>query len=590
MTTTDQPGPAGGADARTKRLTLLACVLGSTIVMIDGSVVNVALPSIRDGLGGGLAGQQWVTNAYLLTLGSLLLVAGSLGDVLGERRVFLLGVAGFGVTSVLCALAPSIEVLVVGRALQGAAGAALTPAALAVIVATFDANERNRAIGTWTAWGGIGAAVGPVLGGWLVDVASWHWVFLINVPLVLGTLALISRVIPRPEPTMVVGAAAADGAPATAGTRGSRGPASGRRLDLPGALLCALGLGGITFGLIQQPLSGWGAPDVVGPLVAGVVLLAVFVAYEDHTADPMLPLGLFRRRNFVVGNIETFVMYGGLSLLSFYLVIFLQQVAGWEALEAGAALLPVTAVMLVAAGRFGGLADRYGPRFFMGVGPLVAGSGLLLLLRMDADVSYVTDLLPAVALFALGLSMTVAPLTATVLADAEARNAGAASGVNNAIARVAGLVAIAGVGVVVASSFASDVDERLGDRPLGAAAQRSAAALRDGAFSRPDTDGVPAGEAARLRDAARGASVSSFRVGMGISGGLVILGGLVGAAGIRNPRRDVPAADCAGGQWTGQPCDAGSDEASGGRGAGASASSVVVAAGAEGLDGGASLR
>jgi EmrB/QacA subfamily drug resistance transporter len=540
----DAVRPAGGADARTKRLTLLACVLGSTIVMIDGSVVNVALPSIRDDLGGGLAGQQWVTNAYLLTLGSLLLVAGSLGDVLGERRVFLLGVAGFGVTSVLCALAPTIEVLVVGRALQGAAGAALTPAALAVIVATFDASERNRAIGTWTAWGGIGAAVGPVLGGWLVDVASWHWVFLLNVPLVLGTLVLIARVIPRPAP-------AGRGAPST--------PA--RRLDLPGALLCALGLGGITFGLIQQPLSGWGAPDVVGPLVAGVLLLAVFVAYEDRTADPMLPLGLFRRRNFVVGNVETFVMYGGLSLLSFYLVIFLQQVAGWEALQAGAALLPVTAVMLVAAGRFGGLADRYGPRFFMGVGPLIAGLGLLLLLRMDADVSYLTDLLPAVALFALGLSMTVAPLTATVLADAEARNAGAASGVNNAIARVAGLVAIAGVGVVVASSFAGDVDERLGGRPLSAAGQRSAAELRDGAFSRPDTAGVPAAEAAALREAARGASVESFRVGMGISGGLVILGGLVGAAGIRNPRREVASADCGGGQWTGQPCDAANPEA-----------------------------
>ncbi|WP_022928346.1 DHA2 family efflux MFS transporter permease subunit [Patulibacter americanus] len=538
--------PAGGADARTKRLTLLACVLGSTIVMIDGSVVNVALPSIRGDLGGGLAGQQWVTNAYLLTLGSLLLVAGSLGDVLGERRVFLLGVAGFGVTSVLCALAPTIEVLVIGRALQGAAGAALTPAALAVIVATFDASERNRAIGTWTAWGGIGAAVGPVLGGWLVDVASWHWVFLINVPLVLGTLLLIARVIPRPAP-------AGPGAPST--------PA--RRLDLPGALLCALGLGGITFGLIQQPLSGWGAPDVAGPLVAGVLLLAVFVAYEDRTADPMLPLGLFRRRNFVVGNVETFVMYGGLSLLSFYLVIFLQQVAGWDALEAGAALLPVTAVMLVAAGRFGGLADRYGPRFFMGVGPLIAGSGLLLLLRMDADVSYVTDLLPAVALFALGLSMTVAPLTATVLADAEARNAGAASGVNNAIARVAGLVAIAGVGVVVASSFAGDVDARLGDRPLSAAGERSAAELRDGAFSRPDTAGLPADEAATLREAARGASVESFRVGMGISGGLVILGGLVGAAGIRNPRREVASADCGGGQWTGQPCDAANPEATG---------------------------
>lgn len=525
------------ADARTKRLTLLACVLGSTIVMIDGSVVNVALPQIRDDLGGGLAGQQWVTNAYLLTLGSLLLVAGSIGDVLGERRVFLFGVAGFGITSVLCAVAPTIEVLVVGRALQGASGAALTPAALAVIVSVFDADERNRAIGTWTAWSGIGAAVGPVLGGWLVDVASWHWVFLINVPLVIGTLVLIAKVIP-----------------------GGQARDRTRHVDLPGALLCATGLGGITFGLIQQPLGGWGAPDVLGPLVGGVVLLVLFVAHEDRSPDPMLPLSLFTRRNFVVGNVETFVMYAGLALLSFYLIIFLQQVAGWEALEAGAAMLPVTAVMLVLAGRFGALADRYGPRLFMGIGPLIAGLGLLLLLRLDADVSYVTDLLPAVALFALGLSMTVAPLTATVLADAEARNAGAASGVNNAIARVAGLVAIGAVGVAVAAGFGSGVDDRLDGRTLSPAGARAAADLRDAPFSAPDLRGLPAAEAGVLRATARDAGVDAFRLGMGVSGALLIVGGLVGAAGIRNPRRLVLARDCSGGQWAGQPADAANDE------------------------------
>lgn len=531
------PPPRVRADARTKRLTLLACVLGSTIVMIDGSVVGVALPQIRDDLGGGLAGQQWVTNGYLLTLGSLLLVAGSIGDVLGERRVFLFGVAGFGLTSVLCAFAPTIEVLVVGRALQGASGAALTPAALAVIVSVFDVDERNRAIGTWTAWSGIGAAVGPVLGGWLVDVASWHWVFLINVPLVLGTLLLIAKVIP-----------------------GGEARDRTRHIDLPGAVLCALGLGGITFGLIQQPLGGWGAPDVVVPLVGGVVLLVLFLVHEDRSPDPMLPLGLFRRRNFVVGNVETFVMYAGLALLSFYLVIFLQQVAGWDALKAGSALVPLTVVMLLLAGRFGALADRHGPRLFMGVGPLIAGAGLLLLLRLDADVAYLTDLMPAVALFALGLSMTVAPLTATVLADAEARNAGAASGVNNAIARVAGLVAIGGVGIAVAASFGGDVDDRLEGRTLGPAAMRAAADLRDSPFSRPDVAGLPTDEARALEATAREAGVSGFRLGMGVSGALLIAGGLVGAAGIRNPRRVVLAADCGGGQWVGQPGDAANEE------------------------------
>lgn len=531
------PPPKVAVDDRTKRLTLLACVLGSTIVMIDGSAVGVALPQIRDDLGGGLAGQQWATNAYLLTLGSLLLVAGSLGDVFGERRIFLLGVAGFGVTSVLCAFAPSIEILVLGRALQGASGAMLTPAALAVIVSVFDQDERNRAIGTWTAWSGIGAAVGPVLGGWLVDAASWRWVFLLNVPLVLGTLLLIARVIPA--------------------TRGD----SGRRIDLVGAALCVVGLGGITFGLIQQPLSGWGSPTVLVPLVGGAVVFAAFVAYEWRAPEPMLPLSLFRRRNFVVGNVETFVMYGGLSLLTFYLVIYLQQVAGYDALKAGTTLLPITVVMLFLAGRFGALADRYGPRFFMGVGPLVSGCGLLLLLRLDQDVSYLTELLPAIVVFALGLSMTVAPLTATVLADAEQRNAGAASGVNNAIARVAGLVAIAGVGVVVASSFATGIDDRVRSSALGPEARAAVASARDSPLTQPDLRGVPAADAQVVANAVDDASVESFRIGMGVAAGLVLLGGVLGAAGIRNPRRTVLASECPGGQLAGQPCDAGHPDA-----------------------------
>lgn len=476
-------------DDRTKRLTLLACILGSTIVMVDGSAVTVALPQIRDELGGGLAGQQWTSNAYLLTLGSLLMVAGSLGDVYGQRRIFLLGVIGFGVTSVLCALAPTIETLVVGRALQGAAGALLTPSALAVIMATFDEDERSRAIGRWTAWGGLGAAGGPLLGGWLVDVGSWRWVFLINVPLVLVTAWLILRAVPE------------------------AGPRQGRRLDLLGAALCAIGLGGITFGLIQQPLSGWESPEVLVGLVGGAAVFAAFLLHERRTADPMLPLKLFRRRNFVFGNLETLLVYAGLSLVTFYLVIFLQQVAGYDALKAGATMLPVTIVMLVAAGWFGGLADRFGPRWFMGIGPLVCGLGLLLLLRVDADVRYLVDLLPAITIFGLGLAITVAPLTATVLADADRENAGAASGVNNAIARIAGLLGIAAVGVVVASGFSSE--------------------------------------------ATQAESVDALRMAMGSAAALLLLGGLIGLVGIRNPRRKVLARECAGGQVVGQPVDAG---------------------------------
>jgi EmrB/QacA subfamily drug resistance transporter len=518
--------------APNKRLTLLACILGTTVVLVDSTVVNVALPEISRDLGGGLAGQQWTSNAYLLTLGSLLLVGGSLGDIYGERRVFVFGVLAFGATSLVCAVAPTIGVLVAGRALQGMSGALLTPAALAVIVAVFEQGERNRAIGAWTAWSGIGAALGPLIGGQLIDAASWRWVFAINLPLVVLTVVLILRALPE-----------------RAGRK--RG-----RLDLAGAVLCVAGLAGITFGLIQQPLDGWGSPSVAAPIAAGAVLFCAFLLYERRASAPMLPLELFRRRNFAIGNVETFSMYAGLSLLFFYLIIYLQQVAGYDALEAGTATLPVTIVMLSLASRFGALADRLGPRLFMGLGPLVAGSGLLLLLRLDQDVSYFTDLLPAITLFALGLSMTVAPLTATVLADAEERNAGVASGVNNAIARVAGLVAISGVGVLIAAGFASDLDERLQSQPLTPAARAAVDRAKANPLIQPELGAAPPREREAVSAAVTDASVSSFRIGMAVSAALVISGGLLGAAGIRNPRRKVAASDCAGGQLAGQPADA----------------------------------
>lgn len=499
-------------DERAKRLTLLACILGSTIAMVDGSAVTVALPQIRDELGGGLAGQQWTNNAYLLTLGSLLMVAGSLGDVYGQRRIFLLGVVGFGATSLLCAVAPTIEVLVIARALQGVAGALLTPSALAVIMATFGPDERSRAIGRWTAWGGLGAAGGPLLGGWLVDLGSWRWVFLINVPLVLVTTWLILRAVPEAAPRR------------------------DRRLDLLGAALCAIGLGGITFGLIQQPLSGWGSPGVLSGLVGGTAVFAAFLVHERRAADPMLPLKLFSRRNFVAGNVETLLVYAGLSLVTFYLVIFLQQVAGYDALKAGATMLPVTVVMLVAAGWFGGLADRFGPRWFMGVGPLVCGIGLLLLLRIDADVRYLVDLLPAITIFGVGLAITVAPLTATVLADADRDNAGAASGVNNAIARVAGLLGIAAVGVAVAAGFTTAVDDGTRDAALTSPARAVVADVRTSPFAAPETTGLPAEDAAVVSAASRDASVDALRLAMGSAATLLLLGGLIGLVGISNRR------------------------------------------------------
>jgi hypothetical protein len=330
------------------------------------------------------------------------------------------------------------------------------------------------------------------------------------------------------------------------------------RVDVVGALLCALGLAGMTFGLIEQPLHGWSDPGVAGPLVAGALLFAGFLGWEARTRHPMLPLALFRRRNFAVGNVETFVMYGGLGLLFFFLVLFLQQVAGFSALAAGTSSIPVTAIMFLLSMRFGGLADRYGPRFFMGVGPLIAACGMgLLMWRVDADVNYFSDLLPGLVVFGIGLSMTVAPLTSTVLADADDSNAGIASGVNNAIARVASLVAIAAVGAVVASSFGSRLDDEVGAAALKRpAVAREVEKAKRQPLSTLSVQGVPDDVAASLSEAAEDSSVHAFRMGLGIATWLVAMGGLLGLLGIVNPRRRVEAADCPGGQFVGQPRDA----------------------------------
>lgn len=300
-----------------------------------------------------------MSNAYLLALGSLILVGGSLGDLFGERRIFALGVGGFGVVSLGCALAPGIEALIGLRAAQGAFGALLTPSALALLVAVFAGEERGAAIGTWTAWSGIAMVIGPVAGGYLVDVATWRWIFAVNVPFVMLTLGLIFAAVP-PQPA-----------------GGSRA-----RVDWAGAMLCALGLAGPVFALIQQPGNGWGSPAVLAPGVGGLAVLALFVAHQRRASHPMLELGLFSRRNFAVGNVQTFAMYAGLSVLFFFLVLFLQQVAGYEALEAGLATLPTTLVMFVLSSRMGRLADRYGARAFMGGGPLLAAAGLALMLRL----------------------------------------------------------------------------------------------------------------------------------------------------------------------------------------------------------------
>ena len=471
---------------RGQRFTLVAAILGSSVAAIDGTIVNVALPAIQRDLGGGLQAQQWISNAYLLTLGSLILIGGSLGDIYGRRRVFELGVGGFGLLSLACAAAPNVDTLIAARAAQGVAGALLTPSSLAIIAAAFSERERGAAIGSWTAWGGIAVIAGPLAGGLIVDHASWRWIFAINVPLVLVTLVLVR-------------AAMADA------------PTVARRVDVLGAGLCALGLAGFVFGLIEQPRFGWGSPAIIVSLLVGLAAFASFVLYEKRAAHPMLRLDLFARRNFSIANLQTLTMYAGLSVLFFFLFIFLQQVAGYSALRAGLTTIPSTLIMFALSRRFGALADRFGPRFFLSAGPLTAAAGVLLFLRVGMGTSYLTELLPALVVFSLGLAMTVAPLTATVLADADESDAGIASAINNAIARVAGLIGISAIGAIVATR------------------------LTGGTF------------------APNQASVDAFHVAIVICAALVAGGGAVAAVGIENPRRKVKAAECPGGQLAGCP-------------------------------------
>jgi EmrB/QacA subfamily drug resistance transporter len=522
---------AVGARARrmpAKRIALVASILGSGIVFLDGTIVNVALPAIRSDLHGGLAQQQWVVEAYLLTLSSLLLIGGSLGDLFGRRRVFSLGLAGFGLCSVLCAVAPSNDFLIGARALQGFFGALLVPSTLALIVDVFAEGERAAAIGSWTAWTGIATVIGPLGGGALVQLVSWRLIFAVNLVPVLITLWLLSRL---------------------EGDRRSPG-----HVDIAGALLCALGLGGPVFALIEQPAYGWGNARVTGPLVGGGILFACFLAWERHSPQPMMPLGLFSSRNFAIGNLTTLTLYAGLGVATFFLVLFLQQVGGYTPIEAGLAVLPITVVMFLLARRFAAMADRLGPHYFMGVGPIVAGAGLLLLIRIGAGADYLTTVLPGLLVFALGLAATVAPLTATVLGAVEPGHSGVASGVNNAIARVAQLLAVAAIGAVVASAFAGRLDSNLSGHRL--TTQASAVVAQDRTRALVTTvSRVPAPERAEVHRALVGASVYAFRVSLAIAAGLAVIGGLVALAGIENPRRKVPCSDCPGGALAGASAD-----------------------------------
>jgi EmrB/QacA subfamily drug resistance transporter len=415
-----------------QRLVLSIAILASFVAFLDGSVVNVALPAISQELGGGLSTQQWVVDAYLITLGALILVAGSLSDVFGRVVVIRWGLWGFGVTSLLCAVAPNAEILIVGRGLQGIAGALLVPSSLALIMSAFRGAPQAKAIGSWTAWTSAAFIAGPVIGGLFVDYLSWRFIFAINVIPIVITIILLFRI-------------------EHAGERDRS-----MTIDFAGALLAIVGVGAPVFSLIEQSNYGWGSPIIWIPLVVGVASLAGFLWRQATAKQPMMPLALFRVRNFAVGNVATFFIYGALGMSGVIIVVFLQQVGGWPATLAGVAALPVTVILMLLSSYFGGLSGKYGPRLFMAIGPILAGLGHLLMLTVTEEIDYWWQLLPGIVLFGVGLSITVAPLTAAILGAISEKQSGIGSAINNAIARVAGLVVVAMLGIIVVEKL--DVD------------------------------------------------------------------------------------------------------------------------------------
>ncbi len=514
-------------DRRRKRYTMIATILGSTIVFLDATVVNVALPAISDDLNAGLADQQWVVEAYPLATVALLLVGGALGDQFGRRRIFTIGLIGFGITSILCALAPSTTMLIAARGLQGLTGALLVPGSLAIIAATFEGAERGKAVGTWTAWTGIATVVGPAGGGALVEAISWRAIFWVNVPLVIFTVLLTRSQVQE-----------------------SLDPEADRAIDWLGILLSAAGLGGVVFGFIEQPTHGWSDPIVSIPLFGGALLFALFLVWESRYRHSMLDLGLFRVRNFAVTNLETLIVYSGLIGAFFFVTLFLQQTVGYSPLAAGFATTPISLILFALSPVFGRIATSTGPRVPMCVGPIVGGIGLLLITRIDANANYLTDVLPGVIVFGLGLSATVAPLTATALNSVAENRVGVASGINNAVSRVAGVLAIAIFGALIAGKFGSTVDGKVAGSNLSPQADREISKAKDNPLQRPDTDRLPPAEAAEVDSATVAGAEDGFHLAMMTAGALMIVGGVVAGIGLRNPPRetayDPPRAAAAG--------------------------------------------
>ncbi|MDY0746322.1 MFS transporter [Paucibacter sp. R3-3] len=498
-------GPAASPCTRiAQRWTLLAAILGSSMAFMDGTVVNVALPAIQRSLRASAADAQWIVESYALFLAALLLVGGALGDRLGRRRVFVVGVSIFTVASAICAAARNADALVLARALQGIGAALLVPGSLALLSAGFEEGERGRAIGTWSAFSGVTAAIGPVVGGFLVDHLSWRWAFLLNLP--LGIALVILSIAKVPE---------------------SRGASAQAPLDFAGATSATLGLAGIVFALIEAPARGWGSGIVILAGAVGVAALAAFLMIEARVRDPMLPLILFRIRDFSGANLLTLLLYAALGGSLYFFPLNLIQVQGYSATAAGAALLPFIAIMFMLSRWAGSLVDRVGAKLPLVLGPAIAAAGFAAFARPGVGADYWTDFLPAVCLLGTGMAVTVAPLTTTVMNAVDPSHAGTASGVNNAVSRTASLLAIAAFGMVLAAAFDTRLDEALASLHLPAGALEAITSQRHRLAGLELSPGLPGEVAAQAKAAVGEAFVAGFRQVMWVSAGLALFSALV---------------------------------------------------------------